>query len=162
MSKLFFAIVSALYLAVSAYAQTTTNRTELEGIQLPFTVQVASADSVSAEVRPFLGIWSGHWIDRGQPGLRHVLVVERTDGNQVHLIYAYGDYPAWGVVSGAVRAVGSYDSGKGVLAIKLPNGASAEYKLSTNSNPPTLTADYLLGRNVTKGVFTARTLQQPQ
>jgi isoaspartyl peptidase/L-asparaginase-like protein (Ntn-hydrolase superfamily) len=63
------------------------------GVPLPDDMSILAADdSVSPERAGYLGIWAGVI----QGNFRHILVVEKTEGDKAQVIYAQGPNPAWG------------------------------------------------------------------
>ena len=63
------------------------------GVPLPDDMSISVADdSISSERAGYLGIWAG--IIQGN--FKHILAVEKIEGDKAQVIYAHGPNPAWG------------------------------------------------------------------
>jgi hypothetical protein len=63
-------------------------------VPLPPTVKIQRADKmVDPRIKAYLGSWRGPWTGDKEGQLLHILVVEKVEPSNAHVIYAWGDKP---------------------------------------------------------------------
>lgn len=97
------------------------------GIPLPSDAKIVSPKATGSPARAaFSGQWFGTW--EGNK-LEHILIVERINGEEATVIYAFADSAAWQVSRSYVRVKGSFaDDGK-TLVVKLQRPATVTYTM---------------------------------
>lgn len=109
-------------------------------------VEPPSAQS-HAELARFSGQWRGFWGGL----LSHVLVVERVDGDNAQVVYAFGKAPPWGIrEGGSMRRTATYDDTKRRLIVRLSERTVAEYELTSSGE---LHGEYVSGPMRSSGVL---------
>jgi hypothetical protein len=115
----FHIIFLILFLAFISGCETTGK----VSVPLPLNVTISSPVGTSHEIAYFSGIWKGVWDNT----LDHTLVVEKIEGNEAIVIYAWGDAPAWNISRGFTRIKGKFEGN--TLILKLARPATVTYRI---------------------------------
>ena len=118
-------------LVVGAFALTLVSVAvaQPDKVPLPADVRVVAPGAGTPEpAAKFSGKWYGVW----DGTLRHILVVEKVEGTDAVVVYAWGDSHQWQTKAGSTRVPGKIENN--TLTIHLRRPATVSYKMKADGS----------------------------